>query len=326
MPIEKRPKAEAVEARKRPRSNQRKPTISIIGAGRLGTALALALAGRGYRIEAMVARRLSHARRAAALLRTGAPKAVSVTRLDLLPKSDLLLLTTPDDAIAPVAACLAETFGGKALKAGRRTALHCSGALSSDVLAPLVRVGFRVGSMHPLVSISEPLQGAALLLRGAFFCIEGDAMAVRAARAVVRDLEGRSFSIHGRDKALYHAAAVTASGHMVALFDIATEMLEGCGLDPRRARAVLLPLVRSTLENLSTQDAGRALTGTFARADVATVRNHLAALAKLPLRSAMEAYLLLGQRSLQLAGKNGADPAALEQIARMLSRARKNGP
>ena len=324
MPIEGRKKARATGAAERPRFNQRKPTINIIGAGRLGTALALALAARGYHIEAIMARRLNHARRAAALLATGA-QAVSVTRLDLLPPADLLFITTHDDRIAQAAACLADSFA-KANHQGQRhaTALHCSGALSSDVLSPLARVGLRTGSMHPLVSISEPVQGAERL-RGAFFCVEGDAQAVRLARALVRDLEGHSFSIDGRDKALYHAAAVTASGHMVALFDIATEMLTRCGLTERRARAVLMPLVRSTLDNLSVQEPSRALTGTFARADIATVRAHLLALRKLSSRGALEAYLLLGARSLQLARENGQDAAAVRQLARALSEAWKSG-
>jgi predicted short-subunit dehydrogenase-like oxidoreductase (DUF2520 family) len=249
---------------------------------------------------------------------------------DALPPSDLLLITTPDDHIAPVAARLASTLlnkdGSTLLKKGgkarTRVALHCSGALSSEVLSPLAKAGLRVGSMHPLVSISEPVQGAEHL-RGAFYCLEGDRAALRVAREVVRDLEGESFSVNRRDKALYHAAAVMASGHMVALFDIAQELLARCGLTAQRARAVLLPLVESTLENLSTRDPAHALTGTFARADAATARRHLDALRKLDSVDALAVYRLLGQRSLRLAEKAGVDRAALQEIRRALARRKK---
>src|SRR5215211_7835679 len=88
-----------------------KPGISVVGAGRMGTALAIALARAGYRVDALVARRLSHARRAARL--TGAsPLALSSAQLDRLPTSDILFITTPDDAIESTATELAATFAG----------------------------------------------------------------------------------------------------------------------------------------------------------------------------------------------------------------------
>ncbi len=111
---------------------------------------------------------------------------------------------------------------------------------------------------------------------------------------------------------------------MTALFDIAVEMLERCGLSQMRARQVLLPLVESTLRNLETQAPTRALTGTFKRGDVSTVRKHLAALESANLPQALAAYVLLGQRSLLLARQGKANIAGLDQIARMLGKAAKS--
>jgi predicted short-subunit dehydrogenase-like oxidoreductase (DUF2520 family) len=314
MPTERRTKA---KRNLKPSSfNQRKPTISIIGAGRLGTALAIALSLRGYRVEAIMARRLAHARRAAASLNAHT-QPLSATQLDSLPQSDLLFITTPDDQIAAVAARLAASHEKRGAEASGRTALHCSGALSSDVLSPLKVLGYRTGSMHPLISISDPLQGAERL-RGGFYAIEGVPSAVRTAQAIVRDLEGESFSVKSRDKALYHAAAVMASGHMVALFDIALEMLKNCGLTQKRAQSVLLPLMESMLANLSARDTAHALTGTFARADAATMRSHLDALKRVGIEDALGVYRLLGRRSLRLAGKLGVDGEALKKIGRLL--------
>lgn len=316
MPIERRTKAVTKRTRRRG-SHQRRITISIIGAGRLGTALALSLARRGYKIEAVVARRLSHARRAAALISEDT-QALSITRLDSLPLSDLILITTPDDAIETAADCLAASIVSTGRKGQRRlVALHCSGALSSDILSRLRDASFSVGSMHPLVSISDPVHGRERL-RGAYYCVEGDPAAVRVARDVVRVLEGHSFSINRGDKTLYHAAAVMASGHMVALFDIALEMLARCGLTEKRAQTVLLPLVESTLENLNARTPSHALTGTFARADTATMRRHLAALRSGAPADALAAYRLLGRRSLRLAEKAGVDAEALKEIRRAL--------
>lgn len=302
---------------------RRTPSVAIVGAGRLGTALAAALAGRGYEVSALVSRRVSRARRAAELSGGGA-LALSFERLDELPPADLVFVTTPDDAIAETARLLASapafsspTAAPSNPRAARRVVLHASGALSSDVLAPLAERGFAVGSLHPLVSVSDAGAGARSLA-GAFYCVEGGAAASRAARRVVRALGGRSFTVAAEDKALYHAAAVIASGHTVALFDAAARLLGRCGLAEGRAREVLLPLLGSTLANLSAHAPARALTGTFARADVATVRKHLAALAATGDDESAAVYKLLGRRSLRLAREAGADARAAEEIARLL--------
>jgi predicted short-subunit dehydrogenase-like oxidoreductase (DUF2520 family) len=107
---------------------------------------------------------------------------------------------------------------------------------------------------------------------------------------------------------------------MVALFDVGLEILGRCGVPAGRARQVLLPLLESTVANLSTQNPAQALTGTFKRGDVATVQRHLAALESEQLREALQAYVLLGQRSLSLV-QNRPTRAALEQIRRILSQA-----
>ena len=288
-----------------------KPTVSIVGAGRLGTALARALAQKDYSIEAVVARRKRSAQRAAAIIRSR-PLALAHAELDQLPPSDILFITTADDAIAETSARLAAVFASRKSQ-GKSTALHASGALSSEVLGALSDAGFATGSMHPLVSVSDARQGAESFAH-AFFCVEGEPRAARVARHVVRSLGGRSFHISANDKALYHAAAVMASGHMTALFDIAEEMLARCGLEERRARAVLLPLLRSTLENLYASTPAAALTGTFARADTKTVRRHLNALRSQKMTDALAAYVILGRRSLLLAKAAGASRDALKEI------------
>jgi predicted short-subunit dehydrogenase-like oxidoreductase (DUF2520 family) len=159
------------------------------------------------------------------------------------------------------------------------------------------------------------------LLTQAFFSIEGESAAVKAAKSLVKALGGESFTIDSNHKALYHAAALTASPNMTALFDIAVEMLGVCGLQPKRARRILLPLVESTVANLAGQDPARALTGTFKRGDKATVLKHLAAIKRAQVPQALAAYLVLGQRSISMARKPSANPDALDEIARILSRA-----
>ncbi len=275
---------------------KQKPEVSIIGAGRLGTALATALAGKGYAIHSLVARRQQSARRAAELLEEDV-QVLSAGQLRSLRAADVFIISTPDDQIAGVAEELSKLTLAKAI------ALHTSGALSAGALAPLHEKGWHTGSIHPLISVSDTAEGNTAL-RGAFWSVEADTAALQAAKTIVRDLGGKSFSIRSEDKPLYHAAAVMASGNVVALFDVALEMLGQCGLTRKTARSILLPLIASTVHNLENKDPAQALTGTFARGDMETVKRHLAALKRNELADALELYVLLGKRSLKLTKKH----------------------
>ncbi len=273
------------------RKIKEKLNVSVIGAGRLGTVLARALAAQGYSIKSLVARSLQNARKAAAFL-DDKPDTFAANQIRLLPQADLFLICVPDDQIARVAIELSR------LEFDRKpVVLHTSGALSSEVLSPLREKGWSTGSIHPLFSVSD----SQTPINGAFWCVEGDPRAVRVGKQIVRDLGGTSFSIHSAEKPLYHAAAVMTSGNVVALFDIALEMLVQSGLTRKTARRILQPLLASTVRSLETKDPAQALTGTFSRGDVETVKRHLAALKTKQLPDANELYRALGLRSLKLA-------------------------
>jgi len=272
------------------RKRKQKPAVSIIGSGRLGTTLGVALLHHGYSIQSLVARRVQSARRAARLLDDEVQDEVQILaakELQSLKPADAFLITVPDDQIASVA----EEMSRLEFNA---TALHTSGALSSDVLLPLRKRGWHTGSIHPLLSVSNPGDP----IEGAFWSVEGDKAAARLGKAIVRELGGKSFFIRSEDKPLYHAAAVMVSGNVTALFDVALEMLSECGIKRATARNILLPLIASTVRNLETKDPAHALTGTFSRGDLETVKRHLAALKR--NQDALELYRLLGKRSLKL--------------------------
>lgn len=268
------------------RKRKQKTAVSIIGSGRLGTTLGVALLHRGYSVESLVARRIQSARKTARLL-DDEVQVLAAKDMHSLKPADVFLITVPDDQIASVASEMSSLEF-------TATAFHTSGALSSDVLEPLRKRGWHTGSIHPLLSVSvagDPIEGA-------FWSVEGDKSAVRLGKVIVRDLGGKSFFIRSEDKPLYHAAAVMVSGNVTALFDVALEMLGECGIKRTTARNILLPLIASTVRNLETRDPAQALTGTFSRGDLETVKRHLAALKR--NGDALELYRLLGKRSLKL--------------------------
>jgi predicted short-subunit dehydrogenase-like oxidoreductase (DUF2520 family) len=306
----------------------KRPRVSIIGAGRMGTALGLALRRAGCRIEVVVTRTPQSAHRAAKLIGGGAAglierqwvNAPSATMRRLV-ESDLLLISTPDDALEAVAARLAGTVRRAPNQPGKTQllALHTSGALSSEVLAPLRALGFSVGSLHPLVSVADAAN-VPDRFSGAYFCVEGDRAAARVARSLVKHLGGHSFTISPQDKPLYHAAAAVSSGHVTALFDLAIEMLVECGLTKRRAQQILAPLLASAAANLGAKTPAEALTGPFARGDVATVEKHLAAMRTRKMKEAIDLYSALGLRAARLAGRTKRNRWSLKDIKKLLSR------
>jgi len=314
-------------------------SVSIVGPGKVGLAFARALHSRGYPLVALVFRqqykaqefsqdgRDSYRSRGFSFPKTAL---LSFDNLSELPKSDLIFITTPDDVIEQTAKRLAalgrplvnvqdDGFPG--------AVLHTSGALSSEALAPLAGRQCQVGSIHPLVSISNPFPDADLF-RGAYFSVEGDTMAVTYAEMIIKSLSAHIIHIKTDRKALYHVAAVMASPHLVALFDLAVELLVYSGVKSDDARKILLPLVQSTINNLQPHDQSgyprslsSALTGTFARGDVGTVERHLKALSTgtpKPPREALEVYRLLGLRSLQLAKSRGLEPKKIREITKLL--------
>jgi predicted short-subunit dehydrogenase-like oxidoreductase (DUF2520 family) len=280
-------------------------TVSMIGVGRLGGALALALAAKGYVIENLVSRDLQKASAISDLLGS---------RPNVLPAGDyagitsqIIFITTQDSGIGAAA------HGLTGLLWGKPYVFHTSGSLSSEILDPLKTAGCQTGSIHPLISISDPELGAQRL-SGGYFCIEGTPAALEIARSIVADLGGKGFTLETRFKALYHAAALIAAGHLTALLDVAFETMSKCGLTPDDAREVLMPLVRSTVENLAVQPSEKALTGTFARADAETFERHLAALTDSSSADTVEIYLQLALRSLHLAERNGVDIKQVERL------------
>jgi predicted short-subunit dehydrogenase-like oxidoreductase (DUF2520 family) len=281
--------------------------ISIIGVGRLGGALALALARKGYSIENLVARRRETAEKIAGSINPK-PQILDASETSKLGGSEIIFITVQDSEIEPVAAGLAQNLTHKPF------VFHTSGSLSSRILRDLSEAGCCVGSMHPLVSVSDSFLGADSF-RDGFFCLEGDSQAVALGEKIVADLQGESFTVETRFKTLYHASAVTASGHVTALISLAVEMLAACGLPGDTAQAVLLPLVKSTIKNLEKQTPPEALTGTFARADVETMKKHLEAIKESSAPGWLEVYLQLGLRSLHLAEMRGAADA--ENVALM---------
>jgi len=290
-------------------------SVSIIGVGRIGGALAIALSRAGFAVDMLVHRDDSTAKLIAPHL-PNTTRFVEWSSRQSPFESDIVLITTADPDIASVAEALPDQ-----LKKGS-VVMHTSGSLSSESLSALADAGHFTAAMHPLVSVSDAISGADNF-SGAFFCIEGSDEALKEARGIVQALGGRAFSIETSKKTLYHAAAVTACGHLVALIDIAIEMLSKCGIDKAAAKEILLPLITSTIANLEKESPEQALTGSFARLDADAIERHLSAIDRDMSDQVKDVYLLLGERSLELAALNNENAAGVQKVRELISIAKR---
>lgn len=223
----------------------------------------------GWRITVVAARSEASAKRAVRFIGGGRPAAGVPSTLAV---AATILVTVPDDAIAPVAADLAR-HAGPDLQG--KIVLHTSGALDTSVLEPLRQCGAAAGSMHPL----QTFNGVSVPpLEGKVFAIEGDELAVRMARRIARSLGGVPVRIPAAQKPLYHAAGAFAAGLCLALEETGVRMLMTAGLRRREAQRALLSLTRQVLEHYEKLGPQKAWTGPLSRGDFGVVAAHEEAL------------------------------------------------
>lgn len=174
--------------------------------------------------------------------------------------TDVLVIATPDGVVADVAAAVRPVES--------TVVAHLAGSLGLEVLAPHPRRA----SVHPLVALPDPELGAERLTPpgGAWFAVAGDPVA----RDLVHDLKGHAIEVADADRVVYHAAAVIASNHLVALLGQVERVAATIGV-PLEA---YLDLVRATVDNVAALGPASALTGPVARGDWVTLERHLAAL------------------------------------------------
>jgi predicted short-subunit dehydrogenase-like oxidoreductase (DUF2520 family) len=278
----------------------------------LGRALGRSLRRLGWRIGAVVTRSAAHSRAAVRAIGAGQPFATLTSEVM---DADVILLLTPDDALAQVARQLAKLAGEKCRS---KIVLHGSGALDNKVLQPLARCGAATGSIHPMQTFTNNSQPN---LKGVIFAIEGHPRARRGAGAIARSLGGIPVPVASRSKPAYHAAGTLVAGHALALTEAAAETLIKAGFSRAQAVQTLLPLMRQMLDNFERHGARAAWTGPASRGDYATLKKHQHALRRHP-REFGDSYAALLRLSARVLAKNPA--ATLKKLDRALKNSRRN--
>ncbi|MFF7158611.1 DUF2520 domain-containing protein [Streptomyces sp. NPDC008139] len=237
--------------------------VGVVGAGRVGPALAAALRMAGHRPVAASGVSEASKRRAAALL----PGVPLVEPAAVFERADLVLLTVPDDALPDLVNGLAETG---AVRPGQLL-VHTSGRYGTSVLDPALRAGALPLALHPVMTFSgTPVD--VQRLAGCSFGVTAPGELRLAAEALVIEMGGEPEWIEEAARPLYHAALAIGANHLVTLVAQSMDLLKASGVaEPGR---MLGPLLGAALDNaLRSGDA--ALTGPVARGDAGTVTAHL---------------------------------------------------
>ncbi|MDO8687484.1 MAG: DUF2520 domain-containing protein [Dehalococcoidales bacterium] len=280
--------------------------LGFIGTGTVGTALAMRLSDRGYRVVAVSSRNHISAKKLA-------PSISGCQAFDdnqaVADSADFVFVTTPDDTIAGVVSAVKWH--------PEQSVVHCSGVASTDILEPARESGAQVGAFHPLQTFANVKQ-AIDNIPGSTFALEAEEPLLTTLKDIATALNGQCIELKASDKVLYHAAAVMACNYMVTLVKLSTDLWQTFNVPPQTATKALMPLLQGTLNNIANVGIPQCLTGPIARGDAGTIKKHLSALEKVA-PNVLSTYRELGLQTIPIAlGKGKINQRQAEELQAIL--------
>lgn len=282
--------------------------ITIIGVGALGNSLAMALSAAGVPVKSIFNRTVDKAQKLAFDLNIDVSGSFPSDRSEL---GDLIFVTVSDSAIEPVAHRLADITDDFSTK----TIVHCSGNESASLLNDFEPKGGSIASFHPLQTFTT--QSGLSDFENIYFSLQGDKSAFPQLKEIAKKLGALTLEVTEDQKAHLHAAAVMASNYLNTLLDAAVETASASELAPEKVKKALMPLIKTTLQNIGEQSFGKAMSGPIKRGDLQTVSHHLDLLSGQPELLAL--YRIMGQRTVELARKSkNIDQNIAQKMTNML--------
>lgn len=285
--------------------------IGIIGAGRVGCALAIALKKKGHIISGVYSKGATSANYLIDRLKLELPNDIKETVIN----SEVVFITTSDAAIRCISEKVANEVPGKELS--EKVFFHCSGALNSDEIKLLEQRGAYIASLHPIQTFADKNSGWKAL-KDIYFGFEGSSVAKTYAEEIVKALDSSILIIDKEAKVLYHTAACILSNYLVTLSFMAEGLFKKIGLNPEEGLKAFMPLMEKSISNIKENGSLGALTGPISRGDYVVVEQHLKALAA-NSPELLDAYKTLGNKTVELVLERGdLDRASIERFNQLL--------
>lgn len=278
-------------------------TLNIIGAGRVGQTLGKLWQQSGtFAVQDVLTTSVASAQAACAFMGTGTP----VAQLSAMRSADVWMLAVPDSAIHATALALAEALPKpKATKGATPRAkhygmvFHCSGAQSSESLAPLSDLSWQTASAHCILSFANAAT-AMQQFKSTACALEGDAFAIATLRDAFTAIEANCFEVASQNKVLYHAAAVFATNFMPVLQQLAEDAWRATGVPEALLPHLRATLLQNAVANITRLGPVGALTGPAARGDIAAIQKQAQVVAQWDAQAGT-AYAALSSLALRMA-------------------------
>ncbi|MFV0251971.1 MAG: pantoate--beta-alanine ligase [Beutenbergiaceae bacterium] len=268
--------------------------VGVVGAGRVGAVLTRVLRATGHGVVGASGVSEQSRERIADLL-----PGVPVLEVEqVVERAELVLLTVPDDALAPLVQGLASL--------GRfqpgQLVVHTAGRYGIGVLEPAAAAGAIGMAIHPAMTFTGTTVDETRIV-GASFAVTAPEPALPIAQALVVELGGEPVVLAEADRGRYHASLTHAANHLVTLIAQARSVLAGTGVPD--AGALIAPLAQAALDGAVRHGDG-ALTGPVARADDGTLRDHVAELSQAQIDAdVLPSYLALATATAHRALNSG---------------------
>jgi predicted short-subunit dehydrogenase-like oxidoreductase (DUF2520 family) len=265
-----------------------RPSVTIIGAGAVGTAWLDLFETAGYPVWSVF-----HSDSGTLFNSSTGLKQATGSHLpaDDSQAGDWVFITTPDDSIQSIAKKLSET----SIDWSGRYVIHCSGSHDASLLDPLKSRGARTLSVHPIQTFQKG--DGSDRFRQIYISLEGDQEAVNNFKPLIESFQSTPIVLTADQKRTVHIAAVFASNYLVGLLNEADGLLTDSGIED--GIDLLKPLVKQTVNNIFEKGLKSSLTGPISRSDSTTVENHLKQLKTSDELSSL--YRALGRACLKIA-------------------------
>lgn len=302
-----------------------KINIAVIGAGRLGTTIAYAIAAKKLKkikIASISSPTQKSIGRAKAVLGKFSEKIMFTgSNTSAAAEANCIFICTPDDLINMVCKEIFDQKNRLKKTPQKNSAfvVHFSGSKPLKELDSARTAGAGVLSIHPLKSFAS-IPGAIKTLKDTEYGITYNTPGEkRLAKSIVKTLGGHSIIVEDSKKPLYHAAACIASNYLVALIDHAVYINDKIGIKPEECIKGLLSLVEGTVKNIGETGTKKSLTGPIARGDTGTIKDHIKNFNTFFNKEDAEVYRLMGKKTAEIARQNGwIDSGTYEELINIL--------
>lgn len=271
--------------------------VGIIGAGKVGISVGLYFFNTNeFEISGYYSKSLDSIKYASKM--TNSAQFNNLEKL--VNKSDILIITTPDDSISEVWEKVSH------FNIQNKIICHCSGSLSSEIFFDISSKGAHGCSLHPLMAISSK-ENSYKDMNNTFFTLEGDKKAIEVIEKLLISKNNQYKIIHTMDKTKYHLASVFLSNLVLSLGNISLGLLEEYGFDEKDALNAFSSLAIGNLKNFFEKGVVDSITGPVERNDIGTIENHLKSISSDNYIDVDKIYRLLSLEIIKVAEKKHKD-------------------